>query len=473
MVLSNFLYRKSIPINPRPSGALSNYQVLVTVYSGSGTDVSGTVYLNNHSLNYPDDIRFTGEDGDTYLDYWIENYGENPSNIWIKVPQISETSTSTIYIYYGNASANYSGNAGDTFLHFQEWTSDLTSSFTEDHYDVANGETRGWISSMANYSSVRLIAKLNVQDHSAVDYAPTQYLGIYRDSHTIGNGAPNRIGFSFAVDARNGTDSSHFKCGIYSHSGSYASSNGQLVNSAKGTFRIYELNYDFSSSRIEGYIFSSGRLFVVWSGTVLNYIPPSVQHLVYDNAYGSNEYHYDFSWDSSNYLSWAAHRQNANLGWISSQVRWTAASKYKYPEPIVGIPGNEIDINSSSCSQGAGDIYISGCGSSQCYIRSWCIRWDESNFGITIETFLSATCRDLLFSNVVPGAVRELYNILGRPQYIDTTYNSGNTLKIIPSGHLANLHDVRIIAVKSISDRPVKGPSKYLNIKIEGKRLDI
>lgn len=120
-----------------------------------------------------------------------------------------------------------------------------------------------------------------------------------------------------------------------------------------------------------------------------------------------------------------------------------------------------------------GNLFISGCGTTNCYIRCWCSRWDETNYRLILETFLTETERDNLYSSTVPGAVRELYNILGKPYYIDTTYTSGNTLKITPTGNLSNLYDERLIAVKSISDSPLKGPSGYIHVKIEGVRLDI
>ena len=118
-------------------------------------------------------------------------------------------------------------------------------------------------------------------------------------------------------------------------------------------------------------------------------------------------------------------------------------------------------------------IYVSCNNYPNNYIDCWCTRFDEDNWGGTIETFMGSGSRNFLFNNVTPGAVRELYNILGTPKFIDTTYESGNTLIISPiSGYgLSSLREERTVAVKSISDTFINW--EKFNVKIEFKRLDI
>ena len=114
-------------------------------------------------------------------------------------------------------------------------------------------------------------------------------------------------------------------------------------------------------------------------------------------------------------------------------------------------------------------LYYSGSN----YIDIPVKRWDEGNWNITVETFVGSGNRETIFSNVTPGAVRELYNILGTPEFIDTTYNSGNTLVFEPiHGYgLSSLRQRRKIAVKNISDTFLN--PNYFNIKIEGYRIDL
>jgi hypothetical protein len=105
------------------------------------------------------------------------------------------------------------------------------------------------------------------------------------------------------------------------------------------------------------------------------------------------------------------------------------------------------------------------------YIDCWCSRWDESNYDVIFETFLESGNRNTLFNNVVPGAVRELYNILGTPYFIDTTYASGNTIIISPrDGYgVSGVREERIVAVKNISDHFIN--TKNFSVKMECKKL--
>lgn len=117
-------------------------------------------------------------------------------------------------------------------------------------------------------------------------------------------------------------------------------------------------------------------------------------------------------------------------------------------------------------------IYVSCNNYPNDYIDCWCTRWQEGNWDVTIETFMKSGARDHLFDNLVPGAVRESYNILGTPTYKDTTYTSSNTLILEPiHGYgLSSVRERRIIAVKRISDKFIN--YNYFGIKVEGNRLD-
>jgi hypothetical protein len=107
------------------------------------------------------------------------------------------------------------------------------------------------------------------------------------------------------------------------------------------------------------------------------------------------------------------------------------------------------------------------------YIDAPISRWDEGNWDLIIETFLPSSSRDTLFRYVTPGAVRELYSILGLPNYIDSTYESSNTLIIEPQyGYgVSSLRQKRTVAVKNISDTFIT--KDMFRIKIEANRIDV
>jgi hypothetical protein len=110
-------YRIPIKINnTQNSNTLTDYQVKV---------VLDTASLISAGKMKPDgsDIRFTDEDGQTQLSYWIES-GINTTKtvIWVKVPSIPALSTKTIYMYYGNPSATSQSDPRATMFIYEDFT---------------------------------------------------------------------------------------------------------------------------------------------------------------------------------------------------------------------------------------------------------------------------------------------------------------------------------------------------------------
>lgn len=112
--LSGWDYRKSHVMN-NSTGAGTNYQVKIVVINGSGSDSGNTVYLDNKARSDFGDIRFTDNDQETELDYWMEELhsGDN-ATFWLEVTDDLSSSDATIYIYYGKADATYPYGADQT-----------------------------------------------------------------------------------------------------------------------------------------------------------------------------------------------------------------------------------------------------------------------------------------------------------------------------------------------------------------------
>jgi hypothetical protein len=124
---TSWIYRKSHVIN-NAAGAGTNYQVKIKVVNSSGTDSGDTIYINNKAQNDFDDIRFIRySDNATQLDYWIEeiNLGIN-ATFWVELPDDINTSSSTIWIYYGNNSVTNNSNGNNTFIFFDSFSGDLS-----------------------------------------------------------------------------------------------------------------------------------------------------------------------------------------------------------------------------------------------------------------------------------------------------------------------------------------------------------
>lgn len=105
------------------AGAQTNYQLKLTVRKGSGIDVPGTMYLGSNVRDDFGDIRFTGSDGVTLLDYWVESYTPGGSaEVWVEVDSIPEgPGTADVYVYYGNPGVASASNGDATFLLFDHF----------------------------------------------------------------------------------------------------------------------------------------------------------------------------------------------------------------------------------------------------------------------------------------------------------------------------------------------------------------
>jgi len=108
-------------------------------------------------------------------------------------------------------------------------------------------------------------------------------------------------------------------------------------------------------------------------------------------------------------------------------------------------------------------IYYSGSA----YFDTYCSRWDQDDYSLIIEMHLTKEERDKLRNNIRPGAVAELYRLLGRPVYYDTSFGR-NTIKVAPiSGtQLAKMHSEKTIYVKNYSERIT--PANEFHVKITG-----
>ncbi|MFA6190248.1 MAG: DUF2341 domain-containing protein [Candidatus Staskawiczbacteria bacterium] len=92
---NSWTYRKKITIDKTkvPNTNQTNFPVLVSLTGLSNINTNGT------------DIRFTSSDGTTELAREIESYSAGTLVAWVKVPVLSTSVDTDIYMYYGNSSA--------------------------------------------------------------------------------------------------------------------------------------------------------------------------------------------------------------------------------------------------------------------------------------------------------------------------------------------------------------------------------
>jgi len=124
---------------------------IITDYTKNSTNLTNhqvKIILNSHNFNYAHasvdgaDIQFTENDGITPLDYWIEKWDNGgPSILWVKVPYIHASSKEIIYMYYGNPTARSVSSGENTFLFFDDFSSDKTTSPKDYFTDIGSSSS--------------------------------------------------------------------------------------------------------------------------------------------------------------------------------------------------------------------------------------------------------------------------------------------------------------------------------------------
>jgi hypothetical protein len=107
---TGWAHRKKITINfAQVAGSLSNFPVMVNLTTDAG--------LAAYAQDDGDDILFTAADEVTKLSHDIEKFNGTTGQLvaWVKVPALSATVNTVIYMYYGNSSAASQRDANGTW----------------------------------------------------------------------------------------------------------------------------------------------------------------------------------------------------------------------------------------------------------------------------------------------------------------------------------------------------------------------
>jgi hypothetical protein len=109
------------------------------------------------------------------------------------------------------------------------------------------------------------------------------------------------------------------------------------------------------------------------------------------------------------------------------------------------------------------------------YIDCKCSRWDVQDYTMIVETWVKKSDLIRIRNNIVPGAVGELYEILGEPHFFDKTWSNENTLYIsgvrnplkMKTSNLANMRSPKYMYVKNYTEHPITN-TDWIEIKLEG-----
>jgi hypothetical protein len=124
--LSGYTYRKKCTAIATSAGAQIEYQLELIVGESSGAS-GEDVDCESHCIDFPNDIRFTKEDGETKHDYWIDTSSLSSTtpnrkvDVWIEVASIPASGSVDFYMYYGKASDTSESNGNNAFLIFDNF----------------------------------------------------------------------------------------------------------------------------------------------------------------------------------------------------------------------------------------------------------------------------------------------------------------------------------------------------------------
>ena len=104
--ICSYGYRKRITFDPtKVSGPidLTNFNALINIASDNDLRVVGSLGHVQNANGF--DVIFTADDGVTLLNFQLEKYtsGTGQYTAWVKIPNLSTSINTNIYMYYGNA----------------------------------------------------------------------------------------------------------------------------------------------------------------------------------------------------------------------------------------------------------------------------------------------------------------------------------------------------------------------------------
>lgn len=395
-------YRRSILISNPSNTNLSDFQVSVSI----GTSA---IIAQGRMKSDCSDIRITDASGNL-LPHWIEennpgcNSASGNTKIWVKANTIS-ASGSTIYVYYGNASATSVENGNNVFDFFD---------------DFSNGsiDTSKWNTTAVNTITSSIVSgKLRITDctRSAADYwiydntdTGSQYqlntsyidnIAIDWDG-TISNTSANQMGqVGMALVASNNTVRS-FLDHLDGDGVSIASRRGwQYEATASNIGTSASETIPFSFKRSGSNLYFSANNTQVATGT-LSSSPTKIALTC--GGYGSG---YAF-------LNYAEIDNLRIRKSVSSDPSTNLSSEEAYPGPIAYWKFDEGTGTTAFDSAGSNDGTISSAtytSESQC-ISGKCLNFDGSNDIIdTGSTFASLTSAFTISAWVNPGATQVAY----------------------------------------------------------------
>ena len=80
-----------------------------------------------------EDLRFTGDDGQTAVPFWLERYtASSEAQVWVLLPTLPASSQAVVYMYYGSTTASLASDGAATFGAFDDYEDNNITEYSGD-----------------------------------------------------------------------------------------------------------------------------------------------------------------------------------------------------------------------------------------------------------------------------------------------------------------------------------------------------
>jgi hypothetical protein len=217
---SSWKYRKKITIDhTKVSADQTNFPVLISTTDSSWKDTSNSGHAGQSDGG---DFVITSSDGTTKLSHEIETYDNTSGQLiaWVKVPTLSSSADTELYIYYGNDSVSNQWDAANVWdsnfkgvWHLPNGTTLSATDSTAVNNGTASGTaaTAGQVDGAASYSNFGDNISVGTDSSLNITGSITISAWIYPTSLSSGNNRPRMFnkgsgtGYFFGIDNANTT----------------------------------------------------------------------------------------------------------------------------------------------------------------------------------------------------------------------------------------------------------------------------
>jgi hypothetical protein len=320
-----WVYRMPITIG-NASSAQTDYQI------GLYLNLSAQVSAGKIKIDLGD-LRFTDSSGNA-LSYWIENATASAARIWVKMPSIpASPSTTTIYMYYGNPSATTTSNGTATFVFFDDFESYASGSAIDNQ--------GGWITKRVGGSGEATVRLVNGRNHlhisstnsfTTVDYpCSVSNAGYALRIYEYGDNVGEAIGMSF-TDGQiiyDGDPYNGYKMDWWGWGGGYS----KIIKKVSGTRTELASISDSDTANVYH------TLEFRWYGSSLQGYRDETLKISATDTYYTSQSHIQFHiWTPA-----------------SRYIDWVLVRKHVSPEPTYSVGSEQVMIN-YACSVSYGQL---------------------------------------------------------------------------------------------------------------------